>query len=97
MILIVAPVNSEAAKKQAERKPAQKLNLNLDEPGFAAINETEREKLDFDFDQPSRGEANIVQQMKIRPEFRYTMDNDDYNSRNNEYDRQIKLRLNLDF
>lgn len=75
------------------------FDLNLqDDDNYKMPSNTssDDQKLRFDYDAPSQGEKKLVDQMKIKPEFRYVQDDADSTHDDTHY-KEFKLKMNLDF
>lgn len=96
--LVTVPNMATAEENAVTKKNMKSFDLDVSEE--AIMNESIPGDLccgDHDFDyysEPSAGEDNLVQQMKIAPEFRYEKPQD-YNSRLNVYDTEVKVNMSL--
>ena len=89
--------NSTAATKPVPENPYKSFNLNLGNnisskaPPADCCHWPEN---GYDAQEPSAGEQNLVERMKLRPEFHYGKYDEDYNNLN-IYDTQVKLNVGV--
>jgi len=92
------PYLAAAEDNAVTKRNLKSLNLNVDER--AILNEPLPSDIccndhDFVLDSTrSYAEENLIEQMKIQPEFRYTKP-EDYNSKLDLYDTEVKVNVKM--
>ena len=95
--LIISTASVEAVAKKASAKKPRTIDLNLNQQEVFDKNLKENRELRITDNTPAPVKTSLIDEMKLKPEFKYARENDDYNPKNDQFNKQFKLKLNLDF